>query len=76
MFFPAFTGIHNHDHAYFIHSYHLDLEKSADRSAYTEYGQKLTAAVIKENIAGTQFHPEKSQSVGLKFIRNFLLWRP
>ena len=71
-----FNGISSHDHAYFVHSYHLDLENSDDRSAYTEYGQHVTAAVFKENMAGTQFHPEKSQSVGLRFIRNFLLWRP
>ena len=71
-----FNGIGNQDHAYFVHSYHLELEHPEERISYTEYGQKITAAVLKENMAGTQFHPEKSQSIGLRFIANFLLWRP
>tara|TARA_A100001015_G_C14989851_1_gene713342 strand:- start:418 stop:1059 length:642 start_codon:yes stop_codon:yes gene_type:complete len=71
-----FNGIKEHDHAYFVHSYHLVLDNPNYRVCYTNYGQKLTAAVVKDNIVGTQFHPEKSQNVGLTFIRNFLLWRP
>ncbi|MDG2475217.1 MAG: imidazole glycerol phosphate synthase subunit HisH [Paracoccaceae bacterium] len=71
-----FKGINEEDHAYFIHSYHLVLDNVIDRLSYTEYGQKITAAVLKENMVGTQFHPEKSQAVGLRFIQNFLLWRP
>lgn len=61
-------------HAYFVHSYHL---ASADRDtvlAETDYGGPVTAMVVKGNIAGTQFHPEKSQVLGLKLIENFLKW--
>ncbi len=71
-----FEGIKTNDHAYFIHSYHFVLDNPAERISYTDYGQTITAAVLKENMVGTQFHPEKSQSVGLTFIRNFLLWKP
>ena len=71
-----FNGINEQHHMYFVHSYHLVPDKPTDRIAYTDYGLKITAAVLKENMVGTQFHPEKSQAVGLKFIRNFLLWKP
>ena len=71
-----FYDIDENSHAYFVHSYHLVLDNLRDRLAYTHYGQYITAAVQKNNIAGTQFHPEKSQTVGLTFIRNFLRWRP
>ncbi len=71
-----FNGIKDQDHAYFVHSYHLVLDNPNDRICYTHYGQKVTAAAVKDNIVGTQFHPEKSQAVGLTFIRNFLLWKP
>ena len=62
--------------AYFVHSYHL---VPADRSvlvASTDYGGEITAFVAKDNMAGSQFHPEKSQKLGLALIRNFLTWRP
>jgi imidazole glycerol-phosphate synthase subunit HisH len=71
-----FDGINDGDHTYFVHSYHLIMDDEINRISYTNYGQKITAAVVKDNMAGTQFHPEKSQTVGLTFIRNFLLWRP
>ena len=71
-----FNGINEGDHAYFVHSYHLNLDNQNNRVSYTNYGGKITAAVLKDNMVGTQFHPEKSQAVGLTFIRNFLLWRP
>ena len=71
-----FDGINDGDHTYFVHSYHLIMDDEINRISYTNYGQKITAAVVKDNMAGTQFHPEKSQAVGLTFIRNFLLWRP
>ena len=71
-----FDGINEGDHAYFVHSYHLNMDDQINRISYTNYAQKITAAVVKDNMAGTQFHPEKSQAVGLTFIRNFLLWRP
>jgi glutamine amidotransferase len=71
-----FDGINEGDHAYFVHSYHLSMDDQSNRISYTNYGQKITAAIVKDNMAGTQFHPEKSQTVGLTFIRNFLRWRP
>ncbi len=73
---PLLNGIDKNSHAYFVHSYHLVLDNLDDRLAYSRYGQHLTAAVLKDNMVGTQFHPEKSQTMGLTFIRNFLLWRP
>ena len=63
-------------HAYFVHSYHF---VSPDRTAVvaeTDYGGPVTAMVGRDNMAGTQFHPEKSQTLGLKLIANFLAWRP
>jgi len=65
------------DHAYFVHSYHMELEADGHHLlATTQYGGEVTAIVGHDNIIGTQFHPEKSQSVGLKFLRAFLEWRP
>ncbi len=63
-------------HAYFVHSYHLVPASRDVVVAETEYGGPVTALVAKENIAGTQFHPEKSQRLGLGLIGNFLAWRP
>jgi len=63
-------------HAYFVHSYHLVTRRPADIVALTDYGGPVTAAVCHENRAGTQFHPEKSQTLGLKLIANFLRWKP
>ena len=63
-------------HAYFVHSYHLVPEEKADLVASTDYGGPITALVAKDNVAGTQFHPEKSQKLGLALIANFLRWKP
>jgi glutamine amidotransferase len=63
-------------HAYFVHSYHLQAKKPADIIATTSYGQKVTAMVARDNMVGTQFHPEKSQALGLALITNFLKWTP
>jgi glutamine amidotransferase len=63
-------------HAYFVHSYHLQVKDRADIVAETGYGGALTAIVARGTVAGTQFHPEKSQKLGLAFIANFLRWRP
>jgi glutamine amidotransferase len=63
-------------HAYFVHSYHLKTEDPAHLLATTDYGGSLTACVGRDNIFGTQFHPEKSQALGLKLIENFLNWAP
>ena len=63
-------------HAYFVHSYQFYLDDAGDIVATADYGGPLTAIVARGNIAGTQFHPEKSQTLGLKLIANFLKWRP
>jgi len=63
-------------HAYFVHSYHLDARNPDDVVATTDHGMTITAIVGRDNIAGTQFHPEKSQALGLSLLANFLRWRP
>ncbi|TPI12276.1 imidazole glycerol phosphate synthase subunit HisH [Mesorhizobium sp. B4-1-3] len=76
---PLFSGIETGPkglHAYFVHSYHLDAKNPAEIVATTDYGGAVTAAVARDNLAGTQFHPEKSQALGLALITNFLKWRP
>lgn len=66
------TGLH----AYFVHSYAFKLADPADLVATTNYGGTITAMVARDNVAGTQFHPEKSQRLGLSLLANFLKWRP
>ncbi|MBZ9680971.1 MULTISPECIES: imidazole glycerol phosphate synthase subunit HisH [unclassified Mesorhizobium] len=76
---PLFSGIPTGAaglHAYFVHSYHLDAKKSDEILAVADYGGPVTATVARDNLAGTQFHPEKSQALGLALITNFLRWRP
>jgi imidazole glycerol-phosphate synthase subunit HisH len=63
-------------HAYFVHSYHLKPAERGDVVAETEYGGRVTAIVGRDNYAGTQFHPEKSQRLGLALLANFLKWTP
>jgi imidazole glycerol-phosphate synthase subunit HisH len=63
-------------HAYFVHSYQLQVEDPADLVADCDYGGPVTALVGRDNYAGTQFHPEKSQKLGLALIANFLRWKP
>ena len=63
-------------HAYFVHSYHLRADNQVDVVATARYGEPITAMVAKANMAGTQFHPEKSQTLGLAFSSNFLTWTP
>jgi glutamine amidotransferase len=63
-------------HAYFVHSYQLAPAEKDDLVADTEYGGPITAVVARGNIAGTQFHPEKSQRLGLMLLANFLRWKP
>ena len=73
---PVLDGLTAGTHAYFVHSYHLRPDRAADRLAETEYGGRLAAVVGRDNLIGTQFHPEKSQMAGLRLIANFLKWRP
>ncbi|MEM9369891.1 MAG: imidazole glycerol phosphate synthase subunit HisH [Pseudomonadota bacterium] len=73
---PLLKGIEQGAHAYFVHSYHLATDEHRYRIAETDYGGPVTAAVANGNVAGTQFHPEKSQTVGLQLIDNFLDWTP
>lgn len=73
---PLFDGIESGAHAYFVHSYQFHTEDDAAVLAATEYGGPVTAAIGRDNIAGTQFHPEKSQAVGLALLANFLSWSP
>ena len=73
---PLLDGIAPGAHAYFVHSYQFKTVLPEDLIATTDYGGPLTAMVGNENIAGTQFHPEKSQATGLKLLENFLKWRP
>ena len=76
---PLFAGIPDGPdglHAYFVHSYHLVTESADTLLATTDYGGPLTACVGRDNMFGTQFHPEKSQALGLQLIENFLRWNP
>ena len=76
---PLFDGIRTGAeglHAYFVHSYHLAVENPDDLIATTSYGGAVTAFVASGNKAGAQFHPEKSQTLGLALISNFLRWKP
>ena len=63
-------------HAYFVHSYQLKVAESSDLVADADYGGPVTAMVARDSFAGTQFHPEKSQRLGLALIANFLAWKP
>lgn len=73
---PLLDGISDGDHVYFVHSYHLTPTDPAERFAHVEHGGAVTAMVGRDNMAGTQFHPEKSQVTGLRLIANFLAWAP
>ena len=73
---PVLDGIGTGDHAYFVHSYHFAVADPARLLAHVDYGGPVAAIVGRDSIVGTQFHPEKSQSTGLRLIANFLRWRP
>ena len=73
---PVLDGISNGDHAYFVHSFAMDVADRAHLLAHVEYGSAVTAIVGHDTMIGTQFHPEKSQDVGLRMIGNFLTWTP
>jgi imidazole glycerol-phosphate synthase subunit HisH len=73
---PLFEGLEPNAHAYFVHSYVIRPADPAHTLATTDYGGPFAAAVGRDNIAGTQFHPEKSQNAGLTILGNFLGWKP
>ena len=73
---PVFAGIAAGAHAYFVHSFGFVCADPAHVLATADYGGPVTAAVGRDNMVGTQFHPEKSQATGLRLITNFLGWRP
>lgn len=69
-------GLKNGDHVYFVHSYHVAAKKQDEVLATVDYGGSVTAMIGRDNLIGTQFHPEKSQGAGLRLISNFLKWKP
>ncbi|MBL4614531.1 MAG: imidazole glycerol phosphate synthase subunit HisH [Magnetovibrio sp.] len=73
---PVFDGVKAGEHAYFVHSYQFTTKDPAHVLARVDYGGSITAAVGRDNLIGTQFHPEKSQQLGLHIIANFLKWTP
>ncbi|WP_417316987.1 imidazole glycerol phosphate synthase subunit HisH [Emcibacter sp.] len=73
---PVLAGLSNRDHAYFVHSYYFRPANPEMVMASVDYGGPVTAIVGRDNMIGTQFHPEKSQAVGLRLLGNFLGWAP
>ncbi|MGE0258563.1 MAG: imidazole glycerol phosphate synthase subunit HisH [Alphaproteobacteria bacterium] len=73
---PVLAGLGRGTHVYFVHGYHLRPDDPAHLLAATDYGGRLAAVVGRDNLIGTQFHPEKSQMAGLRLIANFLRWGP
>ena len=71
-----FSYIKNEEDFYFVHSYKFDLKDETYVYSETCYGKPIVTVIIKNNIVGTQFHPEKSQIYGIQFIKNFLEWTP
>ena len=67
-----FKGVPQGSHFYFVHSYRCVPEKSSEIAATTQYGVEVCAAIVRENIFGTQFHPEKSGDIGLQIYKNFI----
>ena len=73
---PVLAGLGDRPHVYFVHSYQMVCDNAADVLATTNYAGPVSAMVGRDNMVGTQFHPEKSQHAGLKLISNFLKWKP
>jgi len=69
-------GIKDGDHIYFVHSYHVVTENADETLGSVDYSGPVTAMIGRDNMIGTQFHPEKSQETGLRLISNFLKWKP
>lgn len=73
---PVLDGVATGDHAYFVHSYAMQVTNPAERLAHVDYGGEVTAIIGRDTMIGMQFHPEKSQDAGLRMIGNFLRWSP
>lgn len=73
---PVMEGVADGAHMYFTHSYAFYPADPGDVVAWTDHGGRFAAAVARDNVAGVQFHPEKSQAAGLKLLQDFLEWRP
>ncbi|WP_299377746.1 imidazole glycerol phosphate synthase subunit HisH [uncultured Kiloniella sp.] len=73
---PVLNGLEDGTHIYFVHSYHYIPENRDHILAEVEYGHKVVAVIGRDNLIGTQFHPEKSQAAGLSLFANFLKWKP
>jgi glutamine amidotransferase len=73
---PLLDGVAPGAHAYFVHSFRFACAERRDVQAVVEYGGEIAAVAGRDNLVGTQFHPEKSQATGLRLIANFLRWRP
>ena len=73
---PLLEGINDGEHMYFVHSYHFDVDDPGHVMAGTDYGGSIAAMVLRDNIVGCQFHPEKSQQSGVRLMGNFLNWTP
>lgn len=69
-------GVEDGQHVYFVHSYHYQVANPAERIAHVDYAGDITAIIGRDTMVGMQFHPEKSQHVGLQMIGNFLRWKP
>ncbi|MEW6542554.1 MAG: imidazole glycerol phosphate synthase subunit HisH [Nitrospirota bacterium] len=73
---PALRGVETGAYVYFVHSYVVEPREASVASSLTEYGQPFVSSIWRDNVFACQFHPEKSQSVGLRIIKNFAEWRP
>jgi len=73
---PIFAGLPEGEHMYFTHSFAFYPEREADVAAWCDHDGRFAAAVVRDNVAGVQFHPEKSQAAGARLLANFLEWRP
>jgi len=71
---PVLRGLQSGDHAYFVHSFHARCEQASDVLATVDYGGPINACIGRDNMLGTQFHPEKSQRTGLQLLENFIRW--
>jgi glutamine amidotransferase len=73
---PLFKGLPEVADFYLVHSYQVNVKNDSERVAIYQHGETITAAILKDNIFATQFHPEKSQDLGLMLLENFINWKP